>query len=69
MRPPITELTDANTDQVVVRVKCGTLLLFPSYLQHSVDANSGDPIRASVSFNLMFPEFTAALRKPMWGEA
>jgi Putative 2OG-Fe(II) oxygenase len=37
IRPPVTELTAANTDQVVVRVKDGTLLVFPSYLYHSVD--------------------------------
>jgi len=68
MRPPVTQLTDANTDQVVVRVKNGTLLVFPSYLHHSVDANGSGEIRASVSFNLMFSAFTAALSKPMWGE-
>jgi len=54
IRPPVTELTSANTDQVVVRVKNGTLLVFPAYLQHSVDANAGSESRVSVSFNLMF---------------
>ncbi|HEY2927542.1 TIGR02466 family protein, partial [Piscinibacter sp.] len=38
IRPPVVELTAENTDQVVVRVRDGTLLLFPSYLEHSVDA-------------------------------
>ena len=37
IRPPVVELTAENTDQVVVRVRDGTLLLFPSYLEHSVD--------------------------------
>jgi len=68
IRPPVTELTSANTDQVVVRVKNGTLLVFPAYLQHSVDANASGESRVSVSFNLMFSEFTAELSKPMWGE-
>lgn len=31
IRPPVTELTGDNTDQVVVRVEDGTLLVFPSY--------------------------------------
>jgi len=68
IRPPVTELTAANTDQVVVRVKDGTLLVFPSYLYHSVDANASGESRVSLSFNLMFAAFTAALSKPLWGD-
>jgi len=68
IRPPVTELTSANTDQVVVRVKNGTLLVFPAYLQHSVDANAGIESRVSVSFNLMFSAFTEGLSKPLWGD-
>jgi uncharacterized protein (TIGR02466 family) len=68
IRPPVTELIAANTDQVVVPVKSGTLLVFPAYLQHSVDANAGSEIRISVSFNLMFSAFTEGLSKPLWGE-
>ena len=66
IRPPVTELTAENTDQVVVRVKNGTLLLFPAYLQHSVDANAGDEARISISFNIMFSGFTENLSKPLW---
>lgn len=68
IRPPVTELTAANTDQVVVRVKDGTLLVFPSYLYHSVNANASGETRISLSFNLMFSAFTAALSKPLWGD-
>ena len=68
IRPPVTELTSANTDQVVVRVRNGTLLVFPAYLQHSVDANAGSESRVSVSFNLMFSAFTEGLSKPLWGD-
>jgi uncharacterized protein (TIGR02466 family) len=39
IRPPVVALTAENTDQVVVRVKDGMLLVFPAYLRHSVDAN------------------------------
>jgi uncharacterized protein (TIGR02466 family) len=68
IRPPVTELTAANTDQVVVRVSNGTLLVFPAYLHHSVDANASGEGRVSVSFNLMFSAFTTAVSKPLWGD-
>ena len=66
IRPPVVELTAENTDQVVVRVTNGTLLMFPSYLEHSVDANVNDEERISVSFNVMFSSFTEKLSKPLW---
>ncbi|MGH8764306.1 MAG: 2OG-Fe(II) oxygenase family protein [Burkholderiales bacterium] len=66
IRPPVVELTAENTDQVVVRVRDGTLLLFPSYLQHSVDANMSGEERISISFNIMFSSFTENLSKPLW---
>jgi ectoine hydroxylase-related dioxygenase (phytanoyl-CoA dioxygenase family) len=50
----------------VVRVKNGTLLVFPSYLQHSVDANTSEKERISISFNIMFSAFTENLSKPLW---
>ena len=66
IRPPVLELTAENTDQVVVRVTNGTLLVFPSYLQHSVDENTSGEERISISFNVMFSSFTEKLSKPQW---
>jgi uncharacterized protein (TIGR02466 family) len=66
IRPPVVELTAENTDQVVVRVSDGTLLLFPAWLEHSVDANASDVERISISFNLMFSRFAQRLSKPLW---
>ena len=66
LRSPVTELTAENTDQVVVRVANGTLLLFPAWLQHSVDANLSAGERLSISFNLMFSGFTEHLSRPLW---
>ena len=66
IRPAVVELTAENTDQVVVSVENGTLLLFPAYLQHSVDANRSENERVSISFNLMFSSFTEHLSKPLW---
>lgn len=67
IQPPVTNLTADNTDQVVVRVRNGTLLVFPAYLQHSVDANASEEERISLSFNMMFSDFTQNLSKPLWG--
>ena len=66
IRPPVTELTGQNTDQVVVRVTNGTLLIFPSGLPHSVDANTSDQERISISFNVMFSSFAENISKPLW---
>jgi uncharacterized protein (TIGR02466 family) len=66
IRPPVVELTAENTDQIVVRVADGTLLMFPAYLQHSVDANRSEQERVSISFNIMFSSFTEELSKPLW---
>ena len=66
IRPPVTELTAANTDQVVLRVRNGTLLVFPAWLQHSVDANAGESERISISFNVMFSSFSERLTRPLW---
>ncbi|MCH8106365.1 MAG: 2OG-Fe(II) oxygenase family protein, partial [Proteobacteria bacterium] len=66
IRPPVTELTAQNTDQVVVNVNQGTLLMFPAYLQHSVSPNESDTFRISISFNLMFSLFAENLSEPLW---
>ena len=68
IRPPVTELVAANADQAVISVTDGTLLLFPSWLEHSVDVNASEGIRISASFNIMFSEYTEQLCKPLWGE-
>jgi len=66
IRPPVVALTAENTDQVVVRVETGTLLLFPAYLQHSVGTNTSAEKRVSISFNVMFSGYTENLAKPLW---
>jgi uncharacterized protein (TIGR02466 family) len=67
IRPPVTELTAQNTDQVVVKVNNGTLLMFPAFLAHSVTKNESKQPRISISFNLMFSRFAENLSKPLWG--
>jgi len=67
IRPPVTELTSQNTDQVVLKVSDGMLLMFPSYLAHSVASNDSDKLRISISFKLMFSDYTKRLSQPLWG--
>jgi ectoine hydroxylase-related dioxygenase (phytanoyl-CoA dioxygenase family) len=62
----VTELTAENTDQVVVKVTDGTLLIFPAWLPHSVDANRSESERISISFNIMFSSFTESMSGPLW---
>ncbi len=67
IRPPVTELTPQNTDQVVVTVSDGMLLMFPSYLAHSVAPNESDKLRIGISFNMMFSLYAEWLSKPLCG--
>jgi uncharacterized protein (TIGR02466 family) len=66
IRPPVTQLTAENTEQVVVSVRDGMLLMFPAWLQHSVDPNRSDRARISVGFNIMFPAYTEVMAGPSW---
>ena len=66
IRPPVTELTAENTDQVVVSVENGSLLVFPAWLPHSVDANSSGKTRISLSFNVMFSRYSENMSQPLW---
>jgi len=67
IRPPVTELTAQNTDQVVVTVSDGMLLMFPSYLAHSVAPNASGKLRIRISFNMMFSRYAERLSGPLWG--
>ena len=66
IRPPVTALTAENTEQVVVKVKDGMLLLFPAWLQHSVDPNRSGRTRISMGFNTMFPTYAETMARPLW---
>jgi Putative 2OG-Fe(II) oxygenase len=66
IRPPVTTLTAENTEQVVVKITCGTLLMFPAWLQHAVDPNRSDRLRVSIGFNIMFPAYAEVMTRPLW---
>jgi uncharacterized protein (TIGR02466 family) len=56
IRPPVTALTAQNTDMVAIQVQAGRLLVFPSWLQHSVSTSAAEGERVSVSFNVIFTD-------------
>ena len=41
------------------------LLMFPSYLGHSIDGNMNDGQAISASFDVMFSAFSEGLSKPL----
>ena len=66
IRPAAAQPTEFNTEVAMVRVTTGSLLLFPAWLQHAVDANRSGQTRISMSFNLMFPAFAEEMARPGW---
>ena len=55
----------ANTANV--ESKEGRLIIFPSWLRHSVPANQDESERISISFDLMFKDFTETMAKSKVG--
>ena len=66
MRPAATQPSAFNTEVAMIRVTTGSLILFPAWLQHAVDANRSNQPRISMSFNLMFPAFAEEMARPGW---
>jgi uncharacterized protein (TIGR02466 family) len=66
IRPAAARPTEYNTEVAMVRVSTGSLILFPAWLQHAVDANRSQRLRISLSFNLMFPHFAEEMARPGW---
>jgi uncharacterized protein (TIGR02466 family) len=58
-----TRLTANGAD---AQSKEGRLLIFPAWLKHSVPSNEGQSERISISFNLMFKDFTETMASPLW---
>ena len=55
--PPMVEKYNAfNTNMITMNPEKNLLLVFPSWLDHSVDPNQSDDIRISLSFNTGFIE-------------
>ena len=66
VRPTVKQETMYTGNEVTMDVKEGRLILFPAWLSHGVRPNRGNRDRISVSFNVMFPDFTEEMSKPLW---
>lgn len=66
VRPPV-ELDGIYTgNEVCMEAKEGRMILFPAWLTHGVPPNRGNRDRISVSFNIMFSNYTEEMSKPLW---
>jgi len=64
--PPHRELTPLTVNASAVEARPGRLMIFPAWLKHTVPTNATGEDRISISFNLMFPQFTEQYAQPLW---
>jgi uncharacterized protein (TIGR02466 family) len=64
--PHVTEVDQVNAVQAHLPVCEGRILLFPSWMVHSVDVNRSDSERISIAFNIMFTQFAEKMAHPLW---
>ena len=64
--PPMKRGTPFTGSVMTVPVQAGRLVLFHSWLRHSVETNKGEGERISLAFNLMFRAFGERYGRPMW---
>lgn len=53
-------------NEIKVDVKPGRFVLFPAWLVHSVPVNTAMDHRVSISFNIMFSNYTEDMSSPLW---
>jgi uncharacterized protein (TIGR02466 family) len=66
MNPRVKRKNRMNSHRAHVTVETGSLVLFPSWLVHSVKPNESLENRISISFNIMFENFGETMSKPLW---
>lgn len=64
--PPVKQLNEYNAGEVAVTLESGSLVIFPSTLMHSVPQNRSQQERVSISFNVMFKDFSREVSPPQW---
>lgn len=64
--PKFVQKTEQNSNMVTLTVTNGTLLVFPAWFRHAVPPNRSTKNRLSISFNLMFSDFTKTMSSPLW---
>lgn len=66
INPRVARGNPLNSTTQSVSIEEGRLVLFPAWLAHNVPPNPADDVRISVSFNLMFSDFTEKMCAPIW---
>jgi uncharacterized protein (TIGR02466 family) len=66
MFPPVKELNCYTAEYADINVVDGLLLLFPSWLVHSVPPGDSKARRISIAFNVNFTDFSARISPPLW---
>lgn len=64
--PPLTREDQENSRTIMVPVRSGMVVLFPSWLPHLVPPNQGNIERVSIAFNIMFSSYGETISKPLW---
>ena len=64
--PPRVQENPFNGNMIELEAAPGRLALFPAWLKHDVPTNLSDGERITLSFNLMFPQFTERMARPLW---
>jgi len=64
--PQLKEQRPELSNTVVMTVQAGTLILFPSWLVHFVEANTSAITRVSIRFNVMFSSFAETISQTRW---
>jgi uncharacterized protein (TIGR02466 family) len=64
--PPPLEVGPATAGKIRVQADPGALIVFPSWLQHSVEPNQSPENRVSIAFNIMFTSYVEQMSPPRW---
>ena len=64
--PHFNKTDQHNSSSATVPVQEGRMILFPSWLLHSVLPSQSSEERMSISFNIMFDDFAHTMAHPRW---
>jgi len=66
IKPVSTRAVPEMQAEIQIEAKPGRMVLFPSWLRHSVRPNYGNEERVSISFNVMLDDYATTNSAPMW---
>ena len=66
MVPTTDRYNKFTANKITAEAKEGRMFLFPGWLFHSVPVNRSEAERISISFNVMFTNYTETMSPPLW---